>query len=59
VGMVFDDVGPGSAQSWNEATPTLAFATIPAHIYGDAPFSVSATSASSGAVIRSDQIPTE
>jgi hypothetical protein len=29
---------------------TLTFAAIPAHIYGDAPFSVSATSASSGAV---------
>jgi hypothetical protein len=34
-----------------DQTPsTLTFATIPAHIYGDAPFSVSATSASSGAV---------
>ncbi len=33
-----------------QITPTLAFATIPAHIYGDAPFSVSATSASAGAV---------
>jgi hypothetical protein len=32
------------------ATPTLAFATIPAHTFGDAPFTVSATSASSGAV---------
>jgi hypothetical protein len=32
------------------ATPTLAFATIPAHTFGDAPFAVTATSASSGAV---------
>jgi DNA-binding beta-propeller fold protein YncE len=32
------------------ATPTLVFATIPAHIYGDTPFSVSATSLSSGTV---------
>ncbi len=34
----------------NAATPTLAFAAIPAHTYGDRPFSVTATSASSGAV---------
>jgi Bacterial Ig-like domain (group 3)/MBG domain (YGX type) len=34
----------------NAATPTLAFATISAHTYGDTPFTVSATSASSGAV---------
>jgi hypothetical protein len=34
-----------------DQTPsTLTFAAIPAHIYGDAPFSVSATSASSGMV---------
>ncbi len=33
-----------------QAIPTLTFVTIPAHIYGDAPFSVSATSASSSAV---------
>ena len=31
-------------------TPTLAFAAIPAHTYGDTPFNVTATSASSGAV---------
>jgi len=34
----------------NAATPTLTFATVPAQVYGAAPFSVSATSASSGAV---------
>ncbi len=34
----------------NPATPTLTFATIATHIYGDAPFAVSATSASTGAV---------
>jgi DNA-binding beta-propeller fold protein YncE len=34
----------------NAATPTLAFAPIPAHTYGDTPFTVAATSASSGAV---------
>jgi len=32
------------------ATPTLAFAAIPAQTYGDTPFTVAATSASSGAV---------
>ncbi len=32
------------------ASPTLAFATIPSKSYGDAPFNVSATSASTGAV---------
>ena len=32
------------------ATPTLTFATIPAETFGNAPFTVSATSASSGAV---------
>ena len=37
----------------NAATPTLAFATIPAHTYGDATFAISATSASSGAVTYS------
>ncbi len=31
-------------------TPVLSFAPIPPHSYGDAPFTVSATSASSGAV---------
>jgi sugar lactone lactonase YvrE len=35
------------------ATPTLAFAAIPAKTYGDAPFAVSASSASSGAVTYS------
>ncbi|MEO6909861.1 MAG: hypothetical protein ABI158_02925, partial [Edaphobacter sp.] len=35
------------------ATPILAFATIPSHTYGDAPFTVSATSASSGVVTYS------
>ncbi len=35
------------------ATPTLAFATIPNHTFGDAPFTVTATSASSGAVTYS------
>jgi len=34
----------------NPATPILAFTSIPAHTYGDAPFSIVATSASSGAV---------
>lgn len=34
-------------------SPTLVFATIPAQTYGNAPFSVSATSASSGAVAYS------
>ena len=34
----------------NPETPTLTFAAIPTHIFGDAPFTVSATSASSGAV---------
>jgi hypothetical protein len=37
----------------NIGTPTLAFAAIPNHAFGDAPFSVSATSASTGAVIYS------
>jgi hypothetical protein len=37
----------------NPETPTLTFATIPAHTFGDAPFTVSATSASSGAVTYS------
>ena len=37
----------------NSETPTLVFATIPQHTYGDAPFAVSATSASSGAVTYS------
>src|ERR1019366_2805562 len=31
-------------------SPTLVFASIPAQTYGNAPFTVSATSASSGAV---------
>ena len=35
------------------ATPTLAFTAIAAHTYGDAPFTVSATSASTGAVTYS------
>jgi hypothetical protein len=35
------------------AVPVLAFAAIPAHTYGDAPFTVSASSASSGAVTYS------
>ena len=34
----------------NTATPTLSFATIATHTYGDAAFAVSATSASTGAV---------
>ena len=34
----------------NPATPVLAFTTIPAHTYGDAPFPVVATSASNGTV---------
>ena len=37
----------------NPETPTLTFAAIPTHIFGDAPFTVSATSASSGAVTYS------
>ena len=37
----------------NAETPTLVFAAIPSHTYGDAPFTVSATSASSGAVTYS------
>ena len=37
----------------NPETPTLVFAAIPTHTYGDAPFTVSATSASSGAVTYS------
>ena len=37
----------------NPATPTLTFAPIPAEVYGNAPFTVSATSASSGAVTYS------
>ncbi len=32
------------------ATPTLSFAPVPGHTYGDAPFTVSATSTSSGPV---------
>ena len=39
----------------NAATPTLTFAAIPAHTYGDAPFTVSATSASSGPVVYAVQ----
>jgi sugar lactone lactonase YvrE len=35
------------------ATPTLSFAAIPGKAYGDAPFAVSATSASDGAVTYS------
>jgi hypothetical protein len=34
----------------NLTAPTLSFAAIPQHAYGDAPFTVSASSASSGAV---------
>ena len=37
----------------NPATPTLSFATIPAQTFGNAPFTVSATSASTGAVTYS------
>ena len=37
----------------NAETPTLTFAAISAHTYGDAPFTVSATSASTGAVTYS------
>jgi hypothetical protein len=37
----------------NAETPTLTFAAIPAHTYGDAPITVSATSASTGAVTYS------
>ncbi len=37
------------------ATPTLAFTPIPNHTYGDAPFTVSATSASSGPVVYAVQ----
>ena len=37
----------------NIGVPTLAFAAIPNHAYGDAPFTVSATSASNGAVTYS------
>ena len=37
----------------NPATPTLTFTAVPTHTYGDAPFAVSATSASSGAVTYS------
>jgi hypothetical protein len=37
----------------NPETPTLTFAAVPAHTFGDAPFTVSATSASSGAVTYS------
>jgi hypothetical protein len=37
----------------SQETPTLVFATIPSHTYGDAPFTVSATSASSGVVTYS------
>jgi hypothetical protein len=37
----------------NAATPTLAFTAIPTHTFGDAPFAVSTTSASSGAVTYS------
>jgi hypothetical protein len=36
-----------------KATPTLTFTTIPAKIYGVAPFAVSASSASSGAITYS------
>jgi len=48
--------GPASASasySVTVVTPTLAFATIPTHNYGDPPFTVSATSASNGAVTYS------
>jgi hypothetical protein len=34
----------------NLATPTLSFAAIPQHTYGDVPFNVTATSASTGSV---------
>jgi large repetitive protein len=37
----------------NGEAPTLSFAVIPTHTFGDAPFAVSATSASSGAVTYS------
>ena len=37
----------------NPETPTLTFAAIPTHTFGDAPFTVSATSVSSGAVTYS------
>jgi hypothetical protein len=52
-----DAYGDSATQSYsitvNAATSTLAFAAIPTHTYGDAPFTVSATSASSGAVTYS------
>jgi len=48
-----DSATQGYTITVNLATPTLAFAAIPTHTYGDAPFAVSATSASSGAVTYS------
>src|ERR1019366_6749889 len=52
--MAADAFGDSSTQGYsitvNPATPTLAFTAIPTHTYGDAPFTVSATSASTGAV---------
>ena len=52
-----DAFGDSATQSYQivvaPATPTLSFAAIPAHTYGDAAFTASASSASSGAVTYS------
>jgi hypothetical protein len=52
-----DAYGDSATQSYtitvNAATPTLSFATISTKTYGDAAFTVSATSASTGAVTYS------
>ena len=53
----YDSYGDAVTQSYtivvNQATPTLTFAAISAKTYGDAAFTVSATSASTGAVTYS------
>jgi hypothetical protein len=52
-----DAYGDSATQAYtitvSKATPTLAFAAIPAKTYGDAAFTVSATSASTGAITYS------
>ncbi|HUV70830.1 MAG TPA: putative Ig domain-containing protein [Terracidiphilus sp.] len=48
-----DSLTQGYSITVNPATPILAFVAIAAHTYGDAPFSVSASSASAGVVTYS------
>ncbi|MDR3724102.1 MAG: hypothetical protein P4K83_06400 [Terracidiphilus sp.] len=52
--VVSNHIGVASSQdatlTVTQATPTLTFTSIPAKIYGDAAFSISASSVSTGAI---------